>query len=69
MQVFQAVGQGLDDLVGSLGQDGVRDRDAGLAEQVVLALAFAGVLLLQGRGDLAVVALDRGEGRVGQTIG
>ena len=37
VQVFQAVGQRAGDLGGPLGQDGVGDRDAGLAEQVVLA--------------------------------
>ena len=39
------------------------------AEEVVLALALAGVLLLQGCGYLAVVAFDRGEGGVGQAFG
>ena len=68
MQVFQAVGQRASDLDGPFGQDGVGDWDAGLAEEVVLALALAGVLLLQGGGDLAVVALDRGERRVGQAF-
>ena len=69
VQVFQAVGERVDDRGGALGQDGVGDRDAGLAEQVVLALAFGGVLLLQRRADLAVVAFDRGEGGVGQAFG
>ena len=69
VQVFQAFGQRAGDLVGALGQDGVGDRDAGRAEQVVLALAFGGVLLLQGGGDLPVVAFDGGEGVVGQALG
>jgi hypothetical protein len=68
VQVFEAVGQGVGDLVGALGEDCVGDRDAGLGEQVVLALAFSGVLLLQGRDNLAVVAFDRGERGVGQAL-
>ena len=39
------------------------------AEEVVLALALAGVLLFEGGGYLAVVAFDRGEGRVGEAFG
>ena len=31
--------------------------------------AFGGVLLLQGRADLAVVAFDGGEGLVGEAVG
>ena len=70
VQVFQAVGERVGDLDGSFGQDGVGDGDAGLAEQVVLALiTFGGVLLFQGCGYLAVVAFDRGEGRVREAFG
>ena len=35
-------------------------------EEVVLALALGGVLLLEGRADLAVIAFDGGEGRIGE---
>ena len=46
------------------------DWDAGLAEEIVLTLvAFGSVQLLQGRGDLAVVAFDRGERGVRQALG
>ena len=58
------------DLVGSFGQDGVGDGDARLAEQVVLALiTLGGVLLFEGCGYLAVVAFNRGKGRVGEAFG
>ena len=69
MEVFQALGEGAGDLGGALGQGGVGNGDTRRAEQVVLALAFDGVLLLQGGADLAVVAFDRGEGGVGQAFG
>src|SRR2546423_1481406 len=51
MQVLQAVGQRASDLDGPFGEDRVGDRDAGLAEEVVLALALARVLLFQRGGD------------------
>ena len=69
MEVFEALGECAGNLGGSLGQGGVGDGDARGAEQVVLAFAFGGVLLLQGGADLAVVAFDRGEGGVGQAFG
>ena len=48
VQILQTFRQDLRDLISSLGEDHVGDRDAGLAEEVVLAFALAGVLLLQG---------------------
>ena len=48
VQVLEAVGQRAGDRGGALGEDRVGDRDAGLAEQVVLARALPGVLLLAG---------------------
>ena len=53
----------------ALGQDRFVTGMPDWAEQVVLALRVRRVLLLQGRADLAVVAFDRGEGRVGQAFG
>jgi hypothetical protein len=57
------------DLVGSFGQDRVGYGDARLAEEVVLASTLTGALLLESRGYLAVVAFDRGEGRVREAFG
>ena len=69
VEVFEALGECAGDLGGALGQDGVGDGDACGAEQVVLALAFGGVLLFQGGADLAVVAFDGLEGLVGEAFG
>jgi hypothetical protein len=69
MEVFQILGEGAGDLGGPLGQVSVRDRDTRRAEQVVLALPFGGVLLLERGADLAVVAFDRGECGVGEAFG
>jgi hypothetical protein len=63
------VGPSVAGLVVSFGQDLVVYGDGGRAEEVMLALALAGVLLFEGCGYLAVVAFDRGEGRVREAFG
>ena len=71
VQVFQAVGERMGDLSGSFGQDSVGDAGCrhGL-DQVVLALTRSlAFCFLRAGGYLAVVAFDRGEGRVREAFG